>query len=289
VKILLIGASGQLGGDLLRNNPGHEIVAPLRSELDLVNPAEVARFVREHRSDILINCAAFHNVPKCETEPAQAFLINCIAVRDLAAVCAELGVRLVTFSSDYVFGGRRNTPWQENDLPAPQQVYGITRLAGEHAALGTVSANAIVIRTCGLYGRTGARSKGGNFVDQRVADARAGRRIEIACEQIVAPTSTDDLSRAVFALLAHPQLVPGIYHLVNEGACSWYQFAREIVRIATAPVEVVPVDRGGMTGKMRRPFYSVLANTRARALGITLRPWQEALADYVRVKYLQVR
>lgn len=285
MKILLIGSTGQLGADLLRNNPGHEILAPTREDLDLARPAEAAAHIKRLRPQMVINCAAFHNVPKCEEDPATAFLINCIAVRDLAAACAELSVWLITFSSDYVFGGERSTPWLEDDRPAPLQIYGITRLAGENAALSAAPAHAVVIRTCGLYGRSGARSKGGNFVDGRIADARAGRRIEMACEQIVAPTSTDDLSRAVFALITHSRLTPGIYHLVNEGACSWYEFTREIVRIAALPTEVVPVDRGGKTGTMRRPLYSVLANTRARALGITLRPWREALEDYIRGKY----
>jgi dTDP-4-dehydrorhamnose reductase len=285
MRILLIGATGQLGGDLLRNNPGHEIVAPGRDQLDLARPQEAARLILEMRPDTVINCAAFHNVPRCEEEPAQAFLINCVAVRDLAAACAEQGARLVTFSSDYVFGGERTVPWREDDRPSPLQVYGITRLAGEHAALATAPEQAVVIRTCGLYGRSGARSKGGNFVDGRVADARAGKRIEMACEQIIAPTSTDDLSRAVYALIDHPALAPGIFHLVNEGACSWYEFTREIVRLIGASVEVVPVDRGGRTGLMRRPLYSVLENTRARALGIVMRPWREALERYLRAKF----
>lgn len=284
MKILLIGATGQLGGDLVRNNPGHEISSPSREELELGRPGEAARLIGKLRPDTVINCAAYHNVPKCEEEPAQAFLVNCVAVRDLSAACAAQGVRLVTFSSDYVFGGPRSEPWREDDRPSPLQVYGISRLAGEHAALAAAPAHAVVIRTCGLYGRCGARSKGGNFVDGRVADARAGKRIEMASEQVVAPTSTDDLSRAVFALLqkAPP---PGIYHLVNEGACSWYEFTREIVRLAGGGSEVIPVDRGGRTGAMRRPLYSVLANTRARALGVTLRPWREALADYLRAKH----
>ena len=285
MKILLIGATGQLGGDLLRNNPGHDVVAPGREELDLARQGEAARLIAQLRPDTVINCAAFHNVPKCEEEPAQAFLVNCVAVRDLAAACAAQGARLVTFSSDYVFGGERSEPWREDDKPFPLQVYGISRLAGEHAALASAPGHAVVIRTCGLYGRSGARSKGGNFVDGRVADARAGKRIEMASEQVVAPTSTDDLSRAVFALLANPKLVPGIYHLVNEGACSWYEFTREIVRLVGGESEVVPVDRGGRTGNMRRPLYSVLANTKARALGVRLRPWPEALADYLRAKY----
>lgn len=284
MRILLIGATGQLGGDLVRNCPGHDITAPTREELDLGRAGEATRAIARLRPDTVINCAAFHNVPRCEEEPAQAFLINCVAVRDLAAACVAQGIRLVTFSSDYVFGGPRSEPWREDDKPAPLQVYGISRLAGEHAALATAPRHALVIRTCGLYGRSGARSKGGNFVDGRVADARAGKRIEMACEQVIAPTSTDDLSRAVYALLEKSP-PPGIYHLVNEGACSWYEFTRDIVRLAGGKSEVVPVDRGGVTGSMRRPLYSVLANTKARALGVTLRPWREALAEYVRTKY----
>ena len=285
MKILLIGATGQLGDDLLRNNPGHEIVAPPRRDLDLVRPSEAARLIGEVKPDVVVNCAAFHNVPQCEEDPAQAFLVNCVAVRDLAAACTAHNARLVTFSSDYVFGGDRTMPWREDDRPAPLQIYGISRLAGEYAALSVAPEHAAIIRTCGLYGRSGARSKGGNFVDARVADARAGKRIEMASEQVVAPTSTADLSLAVFALLRIPAFTRGIYHLVNEGACSWYEFTREIVRLMGGKSEVVPVDRGGRTGNMRRPLYSVLANTRARALGVVMRPWREALEAYLRDKY----
>ena len=285
MKILLIGATGQLGGDILRNNQVHDIQAPDRHTLDLARPPQMGEYIRALRPEMVINCAAFHRVPLCEEEPEQAFRINCVAVRDLAALCQEIGAWLVTFSSDYVFGGEKRTPYLEDDHPAPLQIYGITRLAGEYAALAMAPDRAVVIRTCGLYGRSGAKSKSRNFVDGRVADARAGKRIEMASEQVLAPTSTDDLSRAVLSLIAYPGLAAGIYHLVNDGACSWYEFTREIVRLIDARCEVVPVDRGGKTGNMRRPLYSVLANTKARALGITLRPWREALADYLRAKY----
>jgi dTDP-4-dehydrorhamnose reductase len=288
MRILLIGATGQLGGDLLRNNPGHEIVAPGREQCDLARTQEAARLIEKIRPDAVINCAAFHNVPKCEEQPAQAFLINCVAVRDLAASCAQRGIRFVTFSSDYVFSGDKREPYREDEKPEPLQVYGVTRLAGECMAVAMAPAHAVVVRTCGLYGRSGAKSKDGNFVDGRVADARAGRRIEMACEQTVAPTSTDDLSRAVLALLAHPRLSAGIYHLVNEGSCTWYELTRAIVEIMGLDAEVVPIDRGGRTGAMRRPLYSVLANTRARALGIRLRPWREALEDYLRAKHPEI-
>jgi dTDP-4-dehydrorhamnose reductase len=285
MRILLIGSTGQLGGDLVRSNPGHEIHAPSRAELDLARSAQAAELVRRLRPSAVINCAAFHNVPLCEEKPEEAFRINCVAVRDLAAACAETAAWFVTFSSDYVFSGEKREPYLETDCPQPLQVYGVTRLAGECLALAAAPERAVVIRTCGLYGRSGAKSKGGNFVDGRVADGRAGKKIEMACEQTIAPTSTADLSRAVHALLSHRDLSPGIYHLVNEGSCSWYELTRAIIEALRLPAEVVPVDRGGRSGAMRRPLYSVLANTRARALGIRLRPWREALVDYLNEKY----
>lgn len=284
MRILLIGRTGQLGADLIRNNPDHDLIAPDRESLDVTRFEQVRAALETHRPEMVINCAAFHNVPLCEERPEIAFHVNCIAMRNLASACGEFAAKLITFSSDYVFGSERSEPYVESDRPSPLQMYGISRLAGEHAVMATAP-DAVIIRTCGLYGRSGAMSKGGNFVDGRVADARAGKRIEMACEQVVTPTSTDDLSRAVYALIAVPHLPPGIYHLVNSGACSWYEFTREIVRVIGGSVEVVPVDRGGRTGAMRRPLYSVLANTRAEALGVTLRPWQEALSAYLRTKY----
>jgi len=285
MRILLIGRTGQLGADLLRNGAGNDIAAPERSELDITRPDQMRSAIAACRPELVINCAAFHNVPMCEEQPEQGFRVNCVAVRDLAAACRDAGSRLISFSSDYVFGGDKRTPYAEDDLPHPLQLYGISRLAGEHAALSTAPDHAVIIRTCGLYGSSGARSKGGNFVDGRVADAKAGKTIEMAMEQIVAPTSTDDLSKAVLALAAHPALAPGIYHLVNEGQCSWYELTSAIVQILGLPAKVVPVDRGGRTGSMRRPLYSVLANHKARRLGVVLPPWRDALERYLRRKY----
>lgn len=285
MKILLIGATGQLGGDLLRNNAAHKIEAPTRDELDLARPAQAVDAIRTRRPDMVINCAAFHNVPLCEQEPEQAFRINCVAVRDLAAACADTGAWFLTFSSDYVFRGDRRTPYAEGDLPGPVQVYGITRLAGENAALAAAPERAMVVRTCGLYGRSGAKAKGNNFVDRCVDLGRNNPVIEMSSDQTVAPTSSDDLSRAVLSLIAHPGMRPGIYHLVNEGSCTWYEFTKAIVEQLGLKTEVRPVDRGGRTGTMRRPLYSVLANERARALGIALRPWREALAAYLDIRH----
>src|SRR4051812_2314106 len=285
MRILLIGRTGQLGSDLLRNGGAHDIVAPERSELDITRPGDIQKGIERHRPQLVINCAAFHNVPLCEEKPEDAFRANCVAVRDLARACASADVRLITFSSDYVFGGDKRVPYTEDDLPHPLQVYGITRLAGEHAAVASAPRHAIVVRTCGLYGKSGAKSKGGNFVDGRVADGRAGKTIEMAAEQVVAPTSTHDLSLAVLALAEHRDATPGLYHLVNDGECSWYELTKAIVEILNLPSKVVPVDRGGMTGAMRRPLYSVMANQKARRLGIVLPPWHDALERYLKAKY----
>ena len=164
-------------------------------------------------------------------------------------------------------------------------MYGISRLAGEHAALSTGPDHAVVIRTCGLYGVSGAASKGGNFVDQRIADARKGGPIEMGCDQTVSPTWTGDLSRAVLKLVAHPGLRPGVYHLVNEGECTWYEFTKEIYRVLELDIEVRPVDRKGLTGTMRRPLYSALGNVNARAMGISLPSWKTGLENYIRGRY----
>lgn len=285
MRILLIGRTGQLGGDLVRNNPGHDLIAPARDELDLGRSDQVREAVEKYHPEVVINCAAFHNVPRCEEQPETAFRVNCVAMRDLAATCQERDIKLVTFSSDYVFGGEKRTPYGEADFPAPLQIYGMSRLAGEYAVLSAAPNQGIVIRTCGLYGQSGAASKGGNFVDGRVADGLTGKTVEMSADQTVAPTSTSDLSKAVFSLISHDKAAPGIYHLINEGQCTWYEFTQEIIDVLALQAKVVPVDRGGRTGSMRRPLYSVLANNKAKALGITLPPWREALRRYLEIKY----
>jgi dTDP-4-dehydrorhamnose reductase len=285
MKILLIGRTGQLGGDILRNNTRHSFVAPGRESLDIRSPDNIEKVLQETRPDAVINTAAFHNVPDCETDPLAAFRVNCVAVRDLALACDRIKALFVTFSSDYVFGGEKNSPYREDDKPMPLQIYGMSRVAGEYAALSGAPGRAVVIRTCGLYGISGAQSRGGNFVDKRVQNGQKQTSLEMSSEQIVSPTCTHDLSLAVLQLIEHSRLAPGIYHLVNEGSCSWYEFTKAIYEIAGLAVEVRPVDRGGRSLDMRRPLFSALANTKARDLGIVLQPWRTALERYMRAKY----
>ena len=285
MKILLIGKTGQLGGDLIKNNTGHEIYAPGRELIEISSPETVSSAINYFNPDILINTAAFHNLPACEQDPCKAFSINCIAVRNMALQCRQQGIIFLTFSTDYVFGGEKSVPYVEEDKLSPLQIYGISRAAGEYAVMAVAHDSSIIVRTCGLYGVFGARSKGGNFVDQRLKDAAEHKVIEIGCDQIVSPTYTGDLSRAIYRLIEHPGCKYGIYHLVNKGQCSWYEFTKAIYKIKGLNVDLQPVDRLGRSGEMRRPLYSVLANTKASALGIDLPHWRVGLGEYIQEKY----
>ena len=285
MKILLIGKTGPLGADILRNKSDHEIYAPDETVFDPCSPGDVDLLINDYRPQAVINTDTFDDVPWCETDPLRAFAMNCVVVRDLARACDRINARFVTLSTDYVFDGEKNASYLEDDKPMPLQMYGITRLAGEFAALSAASAHTIIVRSCGLYGLTDPRSANGNFIDQRIKDAEAHREFVMGGDQIVSPTYTHDLSLAILRLIEQPELTPGIYHLVNEGKCSWYEFTKAIYDIMGLTVKVTAVDRSGKGGEIHRPLYSALANTKARALGITLPSWRDALERYLHKKY----
>ncbi|MCE8427572.1 MAG: dTDP-4-dehydrorhamnose reductase [Candidatus Methanoperedens sp.] len=287
MEILIIGKTGQLGSLLIKDALawGHKVFAPSRQELDITNMDDFLDIMKTYKPEIVINTAAFHNVPLCEVEPIKAFHLNCLAVKKMAEISQDYNSWFVSFSTDYVFGGEKRTPYKESDIPNPLQIYGLSKLAGEYAALSYE--NSIIIRTCGLYGMQGASSKGGNFVDNRIKDSKQNKKIEISNDQTVSPTYSGDLSIAVLQLIAHPSKKKGIYHLVNEGYCTWYEFTKEIFKLTGINREVIPVDRKGKTGDMRRPLFSALKNENARKIGIVLPNWKEGLHDYIEKKYVE--
>lgn len=285
MRLLIIGKTGQLGGELTKDAIAgkHDVFAPSREELDILDESAFLKAVKTYKPDAVINTAAFHNVPLCETEPLKAFQTNCLAVGKMAKTASQSNSLFISFSTDYVFGGEKREPYIESDRPNPLQIYGLSKLAGEYAALSYPKS--IIIRTCGLYGAHGAGSKGGNFVDKRIADYMQGKPVEIGNDQTVSPTSASDLSKALLQLITHPAKHAGIYHMVNEGSCTWHEFTKAIYTLGGIDTEVIPVDRHGMSGNMRRPLYSALANTRAKALGIFMPAWRDALARYLKERY----
>ena len=282
MKVLLIGGTGQLGSAILRRayDFGFEVAAPEKKVLDASNESSVVACLKKFKPDVLINTSAYNIVSKCEEESYLATELNFVAVLKMAQASKRLGVFFVTYSTDYVFDGEKNKPYKEEDCPKPLQTYGVSKLAGEYGALNSYADGTFILRTCGVYGgKTGSRSKGGNFVLNILKEAEDKDVVEVSSEQIVNPTYAEHLAEASLRLLKIGAGA-GIYHLVSEGYCSWYEFTKKIFEIWGVNRKLLPVDRGGEVGKVKRPKFSVLENVRAKKLGIILPPWEEGLMSY---------
>jgi dTDP-4-dehydrorhamnose reductase len=284
---VVLGAAGQLGRRLVSvlAGRGSPVTAFAHTDLDIRDTAAVRRGLRDLRPQWVINTAAYHQVDGCEDHADEAFAVNALAVRDLARACQEIGATLVHFSTDFVFDGEKRQPYDEEDLPRPASVYAASKLAGEHFARAYCE-RPLVIRTCGLYGVGGSRSRAGNFVDKMIELAEQDRPIRVVADQIVTPTFVGDLADAVVALLDHEAEAAagyyGLYHLTNSGECSWHDFAAAIFAETGMRANLIPVSSAEYAAPARRPPYSVLAHTRLRALGLAdLRPWREALRAYL--------
>lgn len=282
MRILLIGAAGQLAQDLLPvlQERGHAVTATRHEQLEICSAEAVCQTVAEVRPECIINTAAFHRVDDCEEQAEKAFAVNVLGVRNLAQAAEEAEAALAHFSTDYVFGGEKRTPYTESDLPRPLSIYAMSKLAGEFAARRYCSRH-FVIRTCGLYGPGGSRSKGGNFVETMLRLAGQGKTLRVVSDQIVTPTATADLAERLLPLIESQRY--GLYHMSSAGECSWYEFAAEVFRLAGVSADLQPTDSKSFGAKARRPGYSVLDNCAMRAAGIAeFRPWKEALAEYMR-------
>lgn len=282
---IIIGSGGQLGTALIDASTafGYTIIAYDKTELDITDSDSLHRRIDEIAPHVVINASAYHVLRDCEDHPDMAYAVNALAVSALASICRQKGIRFVTYSTDYVFDGTKGSPYTEDDHPRPLQVYGASKVAGEYGAQHTYAQGTLIVRTCGLYGGIkGSPMKGGNFVINILKEAKGKEYIKVSGDQIVSPTSGRDLAYATYELLDHESAV-GIYHLVNEGMCSWYEFAEEIFRIAGVATRVLPVARGQEKASTApaRPAFSALTNTRAKALGITLPAWQKSVAHYL--------
>ena len=285
--ILLIGAGGQLGSDLLKALPAPALIPLKRADLDVTDPAAVDRALDAHAPAWVINTAAFHRVDDIEKdehgEAQRAFGMNAVAAWRLATACERRGARLLHLSTDYVFGGGPPGPYAEDAAPAPLSVYGVSKLAGEQL-VRQASPRHIVVRSSGLYGVAGSAGKGGNFVETMLRLASEGKPLRVVDDQVSAPTYTEDLAHAIARLL-QADAPGGVYHLTNAGECSWFEFARQIFTLCGRAAQLSPTTSAEYKAPAPRPSYSVLQNTRAAGLGLPpLRPWPEALDAYLRAK-----
>jgi len=286
MKIALIGADGQLGFDLLNLLPTEKCRPLFYPDFDVREAQKTRDILQSLAPDVVINTAAFHRVDECEDRPEEALIVNAVAVRNLALICRERNAVLVHFSTDYVFDGRKRTPYVEEDEPAPLNVYGVSKLAGEYF-VRSLCRKYFLIRTCGLYGSAGCREKGMNFVELMLHLEKSGRPLRVVDDQWVTPTSTEELAGRILELLGTERY--GLYHMTNEGQCTWYEFAREIFSLVGRAANLSPIDSQAYGAKARRPAYSVLENQRVKALGITdFSPWREALKNYLKKKGLSL-
>lgn len=282
MKVLVIGKNGQMGQELMRqaSDFGFQVVGTTREECDVTNPTQVREVVDREKPDILINTSAYNLVTEAENDPERALALNTVAPFRLAKLCVEKSIQYVTVSTDYVFDGLKGRPYVETDTPSPVQMYGISKYAGE-LAVSTVDPKALVIRTAAVYGGpTGSREKKGNFVLYILKEIETKTELEVSSEQITSPTFAGDLAKSTYQLL-HKKASGGLYHLVNSGYCSWAEFAQEVVRVKGAALKIIPADRGGKSGSMKRPLFSALDNTKAKALGVELPSWQTGIAAYL--------
>ncbi len=288
MKILLVGAKGQLGKQILNIiNSGKselgavpeeilksEVIGVDVDELDIVDLQKVREYITKTSPDVVINCAAYTNVDGCESHKDLAFKVNALGARNLAMISEEVGAKLIHVSTDYVFSGVGSTPLDECDLPAPVSAYGTTKLAGEEF-VRSLSSKYFIVRTAWLYGYFGK-----NFVYTIMNAAKQRGKLTVVNDQKGNPTNAEDLAYHLLKLALTEEY--GIYHCTGEGECSWYDFAAKIVKEAGIDCEVLPVTSAEYNSAAKRPEYSSLDNMMLRCtIGNEMRNWEDALKVFM--------
>ena len=285
-RVLLLGPNGQLGQDVIRAHvragDPFELCALARDRLDVAAPGAVERVLGGMDFDVLVNATAHNLVDRAEEEPAPAFAVNAHAVGAMARACAARGARFFHVGTDYVFGGdaARGRPLREDDPPAPVNVYGASKALGETLAR-LACEDTVILRVASLFGTAGAGGKGGNFVETMIRNGREKGLLRVVDDQTMSPTATADVARVVLRMLADG-CAPGFYHVVNSGSATWFEFAREIVRLAGVEAAVSPCSSGEYPTRAARPRYSTLDNAKVSAAFGTMPSWQDALERYLR-------
>jgi dTDP-4-dehydrorhamnose reductase len=285
MKILLVGADGQLGSDIAahyQNKPGVELVPITIRDMDITDPVKSASIIKSCKPDVLINTAAYIQVDQCEIEIETAFRVNTFAQKHLTALCGDLNIRYVFFSTDYVFDGSKESPYTEDDTPNPISLYGVTKLAAEHIIRYSLS-RYLILRVTGLYGVKGPMGKRGNFVDLIIDKARRGETMRVVDDQRMTPTATVDVAKSMDDLIQSN--ASGLFHLTNEGDCTWFEFAGGILEMTKLDAPLYPAKSGDFGELARRPRYSVLENSRLKSLGLPDLPhWRDALDRYLKAR-----
>jgi dTDP-4-dehydrorhamnose reductase len=276
MKILILGHEGMLGRELHHLlSVNHDVTGRDIRDFDIASLEQCINVVGEALPDLVINAAAYTNVDGCESNEWLCMAVNAQGVRNLVQSCQEKNLKIVHFSTDYIFDGSKGEPYLEEDKPSPLNVYGRSKLEGE-TALRSMYSNYLLIRTAWLYG-----GKTRNFVVAILEKAKVNKEIQVVDDQIGSPTYVHDLAGAVKYLIEKD--IKGTFHVTNRGYCSWYEFASNIIKYAgLRDVSVLPISSERLDRPARRPSFSVLSCRKfMNETGKTMRPWQIALKDYL--------
>jgi dTDP-4-dehydrorhamnose reductase len=267
MKTLILGAKGMLGADLVKVFP--DALAWDINDLDITNTKQVTDKIKKLKPELVINAAAYTDVDGAEDNKKKCFEVNAYAVENLARLCKKLNAILVHFSTDYVFDGEKQG-YKEDDKPNPVNVYGDSKALSEKLLMKNAE-KYYLIRTAWLYGKSGR-----NFVNTITQSAKEKKILKVVDDQIGSPTYTKDLALKLKEVTAMPF---GIYHITNAGSVSWFEFAKRIIKLLNIDAKVIPIKSEELRRPAKRPNCSILLNTKL----IPLRPWNEALAEYLEV------
>jgi dTDP-4-dehydrorhamnose reductase len=271
LSALVLGAGGQLGRELSRLLGEGSGIS--REEVSITDPEAIDRLLAARRPAVIFNCAAYNAVDRAETERDLAFAVNAEGPANLARLCARHGIRLVHFSTNFVFDGALERPYVESDSPSPLGAYGASKLKGEQRVLDLLP-SALVIRTSALYGDTGSAIKGGSFPERILSQARGGEALRVVGDQKVNPTYTGDLAPVASQLGA--TALAGVLHVVAEGCVGWDDFARAVLAESGVTAGVESVSSNEFQSPARRPLNGCLASERTKGL----RPWRDGLQQW---------
>lgn len=281
MKIIIIGANGQLGTDLVEQfSVKHEVIPLIQEDIEISDPQSVQKVLGQHQPEVVINTAAYHKVDDCENNPVKSFEINGLGAKYLATSCRELNAKLIHISTDYIFDGKQSIPYIEDDLPNPLNVYANTKLAGEYFVQQETD-NYIIARVSGIYGKTRCMAKGNNFINTMLRLYREGKHLKVVTDEIVTPTWTVEISRQIAVMIEKD--LRGLFHMTQEGACSWHEFASAIFEILDMNIEIEKATVKSFPAPIKRPHYSVLENKALKAADCNImKNWKDALTEFLK-------
>jgi dTDP-4-dehydrorhamnose reductase len=283
MKVAVLGANGQLGSEVCSAfvNAGDDVAALSHAEIEVSSESSVDRVLSSIKPAMVINTTAMHHVEKCEADPAGSFAVNGTGAMNVARWASVNRAAVAYISTDYVFAGDKRSPYLEPDMPSPLNVYGVTKLAGEHLSVHGCARH-FILRVSALYGPHPCRAKGGlNFVELMLKFAREREFVRVVDDEYISPTPTVQVAQQLVRLSRTDAY--GLYHATAEGSCSWFELAAEIFALSEANIRLERARPDEFPAKVPRPAYSVLENAalKARSLNI-FTYWRDGLREYLR-------